>query len=142
MNNNMSKKSALIIFLFLSVAISGCTRPEITITFHGEWETSENNFSMRGTIEDEAAAEPNRFANVTVYLFSSNGTILNSTDLGTIDGESSEFSLSSEKSPKYVIIYSQDFAGGAFDYWERTGDGGYTVYSASTEEDLPVNLSE
>jgi len=73
-----------------------------------------------------------------------NGTVLNATDLGTMNGTSRSFTLTAQEVPKYIIIDSTDFwtEGDAdVDYYTYQ-DGDFELSVATSRSDLPVDSKE
>jgi hypothetical protein len=137
----MTLKLNLPLLVLLVVAVSGCTTPQVNVVFIGSMNASHGNFSMNGSIQDQAQGEPDRFEEVVVSLYSQNGTVLNRTSLGTIEGKSRPFRMNASRLPKYIIIDSPDFwtsESTSVAYYVRTGDEDYTVEHIGTRSELPV----
>jgi len=138
----MNRPALITVLLLVSIAVSGCNQPAGNFEFKGELNASDGSFSMEGHIDDDGAKEI-RWENVSVYLYDQNGSVLNRTNVGPIgpvESESREFSLTSDRRPKYIIIYSPEFRAYenmAFPYYVWEGDryGGERVEEAS---ELPI----
>ena len=114
------------------------------IKFEGSFYTVDG-FSMNGQIMN-IAKDPPTFENVAVYLYDDNKTLMGSSRVGTLEHESSRFSIQSEAPPEYIIMYSDQFWTAEevdINYYTRIYSESddsilYNPYPATTKDDLPV----
>jgi len=99
----------------LVVSLSGCLTPGpgTPIKYGGDFETTDGQFQMNGTIADTTASGP--FEDVRVYFYTENKVLIKSTNVGTLPAN---VSLTASQIPYYIIIDSPDF-------WKK----GATVHS-------------
>jgi len=87
--------------------------------------------------------ESRQFRNVTIYLYDENKTLISATPLGVISDEPVSTRVESDRLPKYVVVYSDEFWDvGEFQvyYFVQTNrnDTSYREHVAGSVEDLPV----
>ena len=144
------KKAHLICFLVCgAILVSGCplsgSKPPV-ITYNGKLNVSAEGFQMEGQVENqEAVSDPTRFENVTVYLYTANESLIRSVSIGTLDRRA-KISVTTKQIPEYIIISSARtlaMKNIVIDYYTRVdeGPGNYTVDTANSRQDLPVQPS-
>jgi len=132
------------LLLALAVAVSGCGGPAANVSIEVDINATEDRFQMSGNVEDQAVAdEPIQFENVSVLLYDSDGALLNCTTVGTLQGESQQFTLTASQLPKYIIVNSPGFweyDRGRVDieYLELKEGSVYSPDSVANRVDLPV----
>lgn len=134
------------ILLSVLAALAGCgvggTNDVIGIT--GQLNSSDNGFSLDGTVENSGFDnDPPTYHNVTVYLFTSNGTIITAKSVGDLR-YSTGVQINTTSVPQYVIPYSSDFWSHgdlALDYYSLSKSGQYVQETATEMQDLPTNIS-
>lgn len=128
------------------VLLRGCILPGSeapTITYNGNMSISSDGFVLERQVENqEPDADPTRFENVTLYLYSSYESLIRSVQVGTLEHRRN-VSVTTEQIPDYVIIWSPEFwekGNMAVDYYTRTdaGPADYTVDTATSRGELPV----
>ncbi|WP_152436536.1 hypothetical protein [Halosimplex carlsbadense] len=129
-----------------SVAISGCPagNSDGSINFSGELKATESQFALDAAVVNTGYADT-VYRNVSVSLFTTNGTVIESVSIGELR-RSTDVSMMSNRIPEYVIRHSPDFwTDGNIDvsYYEfvrdsQAPDGIYTERSVSNETDFPV----
>jgi len=145
----MTMKNQLHLLLAIGLILfSGCTwytsgpSQEASIEFSGSINASEGGFVMDGELVNYGQ-ESHQFRNVTVYLYDENKTLVSATPLGALQDDPLSTTVQSDRLPKYVIIYSEEF----WDvdefqvyYFVQTNrsDTSYREHVAGSIEDLPV----
>jgi len=126
----------LIAFLLLIVTAltAGCGQPQGDIGFSGEINITEEEFEMTGEIVDGTGPE-NTYENVTVFLYSADGTLIEQKEIGTFSRSSEPFSIRSQEVPEYIIIDSPTF-------WELNSIGVSTMNAPRLKMDTLLKQSE
>jgi len=112
-----------------------------TIYYDGDIKVENSTFEMQGNIYELSSVDK-RYNDFAVYLYTTNGTVINSTAVKQFSGEM-EVSISSNKTPEYVVFYSPEFwTKGNMDilYLVRQNESGEVFYrggSAFSREELP-----
>lgn len=143
-------KKVKILSLLIAVGLlTGCSMWEESggaITFNGKLTASSDGFVMDGEIINSGqVTPPPEFPNLTVYLFAANGTLIEANNLGTMQSEVS-VTITSNKIPKYVIIYSDKFQRyddidiGYYEYVPE--DNIYAEHVVGSKDEFPVQLTE
>lgn len=146
----MDKKILLAFGMASLCLLSGCSlfgQPEV-INYVGEMETADEQFRMDGDLVNSSPGDAPTFRNVTVYLYTENGTMIESKRIGSLQRRTN-VSLRSHTVPEYVIFNSPDFweAGGitggiSVSYYEKNERGNYTERNAGSRSELPVQIPE
>ena len=139
------KKRTGIIIVCLLITLAGCPGvepgPGTNVGFSGKFAITEAGFEMEGKIaETPGTAGFHEFRNVSVQLYTKNGTLIRSFQIGTLNW-STNVSITSKQVPYYVIITSPEFwevDNIGVDYYERTEDDLYIQRIASSKSELPV----
>ncbi|WP_459191968.1 hypothetical protein [Halosimplex sp. J119] len=140
------KTRILLLVVAGSIAISGCPAGDSggSINFSGELNATESQFTLSGEVTNTGYTDT-VYRNVSVYLFTANGTVIDSENIGEL-GRSTAVSMTTNRTPKHVIVHSPSFwADENIDvsYYEfvkdsQSPDGIYTERSVSNETELPV----
>lgn len=147
----MVRKGFVRIGLAILLLTAGCVRNEPgsggEVGFYGTMNVSDSRFVMAGQITlGGGTTNQDEFDNVTVYLFTKNGTLLRTHPAGTLTGLLN-VSIASDRVPHYVIIDSPDFWREnriTVRYYYRLGpnrDRDYGVRDARSVADYPVPTS-
>lgn len=123
------------------LVLAGCGGPAANIEFQGDIDESNGTVTIEGEFTDRAVGDELRFENVTVYFFTANGTVVNSTNIGALESESAHFRATASPPPEYIVMYSRDFEqyeDTDFPYWEREDVGDYRVHVIDSRNDLPI----
>lgn len=140
-----------IVIVVLLIAISGC--PQGTggeIDFEGEINATEDGFRLDGEVSNSGLTAPVH-RNVTLYLYTPNGTVIAVDELGTLNESNSlGVSMRTERVPKYVVINSPDFwqheGSISVDYyvhdedWQDEPYGAYVPRSIDSKDEFPVTV--
>lgn len=133
----------LLISVVLTAPLSGCAfgNPGYNgdVNFVGEMEVEDGGFVMDGEIVNDGME---RFRDVSVYLYFSNGTAFNSTSVGDLNGVL-PITIHSTTIPKHVVIHSPDFWNTSrvqLNYYTRNESDGYEPTTISQRGGLPVEL--
>lgn len=148
----MTRYSRLLLASFLVTslpALGGCYTDsvEASVVFSGELSTSNESFTMNGTLVDTApTTDWERFENLGIYLYDEERALIQSVDVGSFQREE-PVEIRAVRVPTYVIVYSPDFwehglvqiPGDDVEvaYYERTGEH-YREDLVSERGDLPV----
>lgn len=147
----------------LSLIFTGCVAPPFGVStpsqsnqatrydaigFLGEIRATESKFILDGQLLgcSSDGVGPERCENVSIELFSKNGTHLYSYRVGVLEARRN-VSFTTLVIPFYVIIQSPDFWGHeqtSVDYYERWNDHNYTSHTVHSERPraLPVDVTE
>lgn len=99
----------LAILLFTAGCIGNEPGPGGEVGFYGDMSVSDSRFVMDGQITlGGGTTNQDEFDNVTIYLFTKNGTLIQAHRAGTLTGLLN-VSIASDQVPYYVIINSPDF---------------------------------
>ncbi|NLV11812.1 hypothetical protein [Haloarcula argentinensis] len=143
------KHGFLLLTVAIAVVVSGCLSGDSggSINFSGDLNTTDSSFRLDGKVVNSGYADVTH-RNVSVYLFTANGSIINSTHIGTLQ-RSADVTLTADRIPKYVIFNAPSFW--EYDeidvsYYEFVKDsespnGIYTERSVSSESEFPVNVT-
>jgi len=144
-------KTLTTVLLLLVVVTAGCgdtydetTEPEPSdIIFIGDFNRT-GNFTMDGHIEENGFGN-GTFRNVTIYLYTENGTLLKAVSVGRFAGRTKDVSISSTSIPTYVIIDSPDFwtqprGVEYYEWWEGPRRSQYRGHDIANRSELPVDL--
>lgn len=111
----MNRRVLLLMVVVVVLATSGCMRVEpgpnapTIINFYGEMNATDSGFTMDGQIlMGGALPDQEVFEDVTVYLFTENGTLIKSHVAGDLS-KPVNVTITAEKTPYYVIVDSPDF---------------------------------
>ncbi|WP_436932719.1 hypothetical protein [Halosimplex halobium] len=113
----------------------------------GNITATGEGFYLNGTVEHTGMTDPT-FEDVSVYLYTANGSVIRSEYLGTMDETGLEVRLRASQIPKYVIVDSPDIWAdsgiGAY-YYEYVEDsqapnGIYAERGAGSREEFPVTV--
>ena len=137
--------------LVLLMMLSGCvpqTEPgqgvEVGFSKFGTLDRTETGFLMEGNVTiGGGGSRLDAYDNVTVHLYSGDGTRLLSRSVGTLNG-SLYVSLQTKNQPHYVIVDSPDFwleprITVRYYVWSSE-HGKYGVEDATTTDDFPVEV--
>lgn len=114
---------------------------EIHVGFDGSFDVSESEFKMEGTLHTGGGApEQDRFRDVTVKLYTKDGSLIYSENLGDwqVRQKRLNVSIETDKVPHYVVIESEDFWDEKVqvEYFVRK-DSDYAIEYASSKSELP-----
>jgi len=142
----------LIFTLFILVVLSGCaTLPQgegIDVVFIGDINVSESSFHMdRHLSSGGGIPDRKEFRNVRIELYSENGEILYSSEVGDLQADQGRLNVSiiSDQIPEYIVIRSPEFWNEQVmvAYFQRSSDSrdysGKDIYSKS---ELPISLAQ
>lgn len=143
-------KSAIPLIVLLLIVTAGCVRTEPgrggEVGFYGTMNATESGFVMDGQITlGGGIPKQDEFENVTVYLFTENGTLIRSHRAGTLTGLLN-VSLTTSRTPHYVVINSPDFweeprfSVRYYQFMEEKGPREYGIHYAYSRQDLPVEI--
>lgn len=111
----MIRESVVVIILTGLLLTTGCIRVEpgpdapTIINFYGDMNATDSGFTMDGQIlVGGALPDQEVFEDVTVYLFTENGTLIESHDAGDLS-KPVNVTITAERTPYYVIVDSPDF---------------------------------
>lgn len=109
----MTGKRFIQIGLVVLLLTAGCLRSEPgpggEVGFYGEMNVSDSQYVMDGQITlGGGTTSQDAFDNVTIYLFTENGTLIETHRAGTLTGLLN-VSIVSNRIPYYVIIDSPEF---------------------------------
>jgi len=112
-----------LIAVCLLILTSGCVLPEginasTTVGFSGDFESNESEFEMSGFVIQQKGSET--LTDVSVCGYSEQGELLFAKSVPPFD-RSTNVTIRNDATPKYVIIYSEEFWGS--DKFWRFGDG-------------------
>lgn len=133
------------VFLALLMGLAGCPGaepgPGTSVTFDGQVNASNGDFTMDGQIvENPGTGGFHEYQDVAVVLYAEDGELITSKQVGTLDVRAN-VTLTTDQVPHYIIIDSPTFwetRSIQVDYYERGADDRYTVYSATSRDELPV----
>jgi len=129
----------------ITLFTAGCTEPVGSIGFTGNMSVTNGTFSMEGEIVDETASSPT-YQNVTVYLYTEDGEIIEQRRIGTFNGSSESFVMRNERVPHYIIIDSPTFWRlNTVDatYYERSEDNSrYIGKPIRDKDEFPIEVPE
>ncbi|WP_436932713.1 hypothetical protein [Halosimplex halobium] len=105
----MKRAIGILLVVCLSF-LSGCpSNNGGQIGFIGSVNTTDSGFTITGKVSNTGYTDA-RHSDVSIYLMSSNGTVLISKELGTLSERSSlNVSVSTKEIPEYIIINSPSF---------------------------------
>jgi len=138
------KKSVPFIVLLVITVLSGCFIEGTeggSLSYDGEFNVSEKGVNMSGDIVFLGTNPPqNRYENISIEMYASNGTLLYKEQIGTLNPTSEGVSISVSLStvPKYIIFDSPDI-------WDEKTGVDYCVYSSESgvyEQRTAANRSE
>jgi len=138
------RKQLTVVGVLCVLALSGCTifGPPHVISIVGEINATDDGFRLDGEVTG-GRGDAGEFRNVTVSLYTENGTLIDSTNVDSLVGRTN-VSMRTETIPQYVIIHSPEF----WDtqnvdvyYYELGADGYYSETPATSKEELPVQPS-
>lgn len=143
-------KSAIPFIVILLIVTAGCVRTEPgrggEVGFYGTMNATESGFVMDGqTTLGGGIPKQDEFENVTVYLFTENGTLIRSHRAGTLTGLLN-VSLTTSRTPHYVVIDSPDFwtePRFTVEYYERSQRDiprDYGEHNAYARADFPISI--
>jgi len=105
----MNRRLTLLLVVVLAVLSTGCfieTGDAPNLSFDGDIEIQEGNFSMRGDVAISGQNMENRYENVTLELYDVNGTLLYSERLGTVRNGSERLPVlvRLDRVPEYIVL--------------------------------------
>jgi len=143
MNKQLLLTSVVLVSLLSGCFIEGTEGG--TITYDGDFNSSERRFIMNGDIRFAGTNPPqSSYQNITLKLYAGNGSLLYEEELGTLNGPSDTLSISVSRStaPRYIIFDSPDIWDGktGIDYYVRSQDAfqGYQRHTISNRRKLPI----
>lgn len=143
----MNTKSFMAGCVVISVLLAGCvpSGDEIQLEFHGELNTTGEEFHMQGRlIITGGTVDRTVYRDVAVILYSKERTVLYRETLGDLTREHAwlNVSISTAEPPEYVIFDSRDFyhEDMKVEYLKRD-DGQYLTKRAGSRDALPVNAT-
>lgn len=110
----LSIRQFLLLMLVINVVTAGCVRTEpgvgVSFEFEGSVNPAPSGFGMKGYVEVDGGIPPQEtYRDVTVCLYSSNGTLQDRERLGDLTAaEQLNVSASKSYTPHYIIIDSTD----------------------------------
>lgn len=137
----------------LLVALSGCPEGDSggNIEINGDMDATEQGFHLNGMVVNSGLSEPTH-QDVTVSLYTSNGTIIASENLGSLSEDNSlDVTMQTDRIPEYVIINSPDFwqyQNIDLTYYEHDEDwqgephGAYVPRTISSKDEFPVQVPD
>lgn len=136
------KQPLLVITVAVFVTMAGCpgqTPAGGIITHSGDKIVTDGEFYLDGEVMNTGYASP-EYANVTIYLYAEDGTLIKSQSIGTVE-RSTNVTMQSGRVPKYIIIDSPNFwkYDIQVDYWEyNESTGEYLPRSVASRNEFPV----
>ncbi|WP_152436535.1 hypothetical protein [Halosimplex carlsbadense] len=128
----------------ITVVVSGCPTNLPSggyVTFNGEMNATAQGFTLNGTIENQGQGDVPTFRNVTVYLYTTNGSLVASKSVGELSRRTG-VSMDTTAIPEFVVFDSPDFwdtESIQVDYYEYVNESerDYTIRSVGSREQLP-----
>jgi hypothetical protein len=148
----MSRTELVVAGVMVVSLFSGCyVEPGegTAITFYGDFQVSEGEFTMNGSI-GMTGGDPSQdeYEDLYLELYSENGTLLYEERIGTLRNLSDRIDVSVSLStvPQYVILDSSDIWDGetGVDYWVRSKEAhqGYQQKTVTERGELPITPAE
>lgn len=130
------------------VALSGCPTDGSggNVGISGDLNATEDGFYLDGRVGHTGLVEPT-YHNVTLYLYTANGSVIAAEHLGTVsESNSLSVEIRTNRIPKYVIINSPEFWEGStadvnyYKYVEHviSPDGTYSEQMIGSKDEFPV----
>jgi len=113
------------------------------ISIDGEINATADGFHLNGDIINGGEGEAPEYQNVTVSLYTEDGTLIDSTTVGSVVRRTN-VSMRTETIPQYVIIHSPEFWDARnieVDYYELGANGRYRTRPITSQDELPVQPS-
>jgi hypothetical protein len=140
------------VVLGILLVLAGCPQGGAggIITIDGEINATDNGFRLDGDVVEGSSLQPT-YRNVTVYLYTDSGTVIDSKQLGTLNESvvRLDVSMQTDRVPKYVIVNSPDFWDDVhpdLNYYVLTKDsqtgpnGIYSEYNVGSKDEFPVKV--
>jgi len=144
----MKKLTTIVVGFLLLSLLSGCyTEPGegTSIDIDGHPNATNGTFSWNGHMELGGGIPPQgKYEDISVELYTRNGTLLHKERLGTIGNQSTRLNISITLSrlPYYVFVDSSDIWDGetGIPYYVRSEDAyqGYQLSTISNRSELPI----
>lgn len=136
-------RSFVLCVLVGSAVLAGCVPrgDTVHVNYHGSINSS-SHFYMNGYLASEGGSpEKDVFNNVTIQLYSAEGDLIRSVELGDLRSDHGRLnvSISTETMPKHVIFRSRDFwtEPMSVPYFTRE-DGEYVYHEATRRDGMPI----
>jgi hypothetical protein len=139
-------KALPVLLVTLMIVLAGCGAEPgtgVTLEYEGYLEPADPGFRMEGYIEVDGGLSPqDTFRDVIVCLYSEDGELLHSQNLGELDIDSEvNVSISRTTTPRYVIIDTTALDGEDIgtEYYELVGEENYyRGYLIGSSEEFPT----
>jgi len=137
------KKQLAVAGVLCVLALSGCVIFDSTthiISIVGEINATDDGFRLDGEVINSGQGDPQEYQNVTVSLYTGDGTLIESTNAGSLVRRTN-VSMQTETIPQYVIIHSPDFWDAQnieIDYYVLTENNYYDGETVTSKDELPV----
>ena len=136
------------ILLACIVLLAGCPGVEpgdqTSVTFLGEMNATDSGFEMNGQlVQTPGTAGFQSYDDVALKLYTANGALIHSRQLGTLEQELN-ISVSVSEVPEYVVFTSPDFwerDNTAVSYFEH-GEDIYINHMVTSRHELPVDVTD
>ena len=150
MRAGRTKQIDSLLAITVLLALSGCAEGgggEIAIT-GSQINATDSRFALNSTVGYASLIRPT-YHNLTVYLFTANGTVIAAEHIGTLkEGQHPRVTMQTDQIPKYVIVNSPEFW--EYDeigvwYWKNidSPDHPNVIYGervVSSREEFPVEV--
>ena len=116
----------------------------VHVNYYGTIEES-SEFRMDGYLASEGGSpERDAFSNITIRLYTAEGSLISSHDLGELSADHGRLNVSvtEDTVPTYVVFTSPDFwtEPMSVPYYIKE-DGEYVLHEATSRDEMPVTTS-